>query len=80
MPVSDFDMLLIPMVGYDKSGNRIGMGAGYYDRHLESIRELGTPVRVGVAYSSQEINSIKQNQWDIPLHGVVNENGWISFV
>jgi 5-formyltetrahydrofolate cyclo-ligase len=80
MPVSDFDMLLIPMVGYDKSGNRIGMGAGYYDRHLESIRELGTPVRVGVAYSSQEINSIKQNQWDIPLHGVVNENGWTSFI
>ena len=80
MPVSGFDMLLIPMVAYDKSGSRIGMGAGYYDRHLESIRELSTPVRVGVAYSRQEINSIKQNQWDIPLHGVVNEDGWTSFV
>ena len=69
----------MPLVGYDHLGNRLGMGAGYYDRHLESLRNSSLPLRVGIAYSLQEIESLKQNDWDIPLHGVVNENGWFTF-
>jgi len=78
-PLSDFAMLIMPLVGYDRLGNRLGMGSGYYDRHLESIRDSSTPLRVGIAYSLQERALISHNNWDIPLHGVVNENGWFTF-
>ena len=78
-PVSGFDMLIMPLVGYDRFGNRLGMGAGYYDRHLELLRHSDIPLRVGIAYSLQKIDPIEKNSWDIPLHGVVNEHGWFTF-
>jgi len=79
LPVPSFDMLLMPLVGYDRFGNRLGMGAGYYDRCLEPIRGLDAPLRVGIAYSLQEIEPVEAAVWDIPLHGVVNEHGWFAF-
>ncbi len=78
--ISDFDLLIMPLLGYDQLGNRLGMGAGYYDRHLESLRDLEKPLRVGIAYSLQKIDLIDTNKWDIPLHGLVNEHGWFTFV
>lgn len=77
--LSKIAVLLIPLVAYDQSGNRLGMGAGYYDRYLEPLRNLRTPLRVGIAYSLQALTRINKNKWDIPLHGVVNENGWLDF-
>jgi 5-formyltetrahydrofolate cyclo-ligase len=77
--LSTCPLLIMPLVGYDRLGNRLGVGAGYYDRHLESMRDSPLPLRVGVAYSLQEIEPLKQNDWDIPLHGVVNESGWFPF-
>jgi 5-formyltetrahydrofolate cyclo-ligase len=79
IPVNRFDVLMMPLVGYDRYGNRIGMGAGYYDRHLERLRDTSSPLRVGIAYSLQEIDPIDKKPWDIPLHGVVNERGWFTF-
>lgn len=79
LPPSSFDMLIMPLVGYDRQGNRLGMGSGYYDRHLEPLRDMATPLRVGIAYSLQEIDRIEKNKWDVPLHGVVNECGWFTF-
>ena len=76
---ASFDMVLIPLVAYDCNGNRIGMGSGYYDRHLEGIRDFPAPLRMGIAYSLQEIDTFETNDWDIPLHGVVNEHGWFTF-
>ena len=64
---------------YDKTGNRLGMGAGYYDRQLETLRDLHRPYRLGIAYSLQQVSLIRKNDWDVPLHGLVNEQGWISF-
>jgi 5-formyltetrahydrofolate cyclo-ligase len=80
IPLSGLDMLVMPLVGYDNSGNRLGMGAGYYDRCLESIRQLAAPLRVGIAYSIQKTGPLVTNKWDIPLHGIVNEHGWFTFV
>ncbi len=75
-----FDLVIIPLVAYDRLGNRLGMGAGYYDRHLEPLRDCPSPVRMGVGYSLQEMKHLAQNAWDIPLHGVVNEREWVTFV
>ena len=77
---SGFDMLIMPLVAYDLMGNRLGLGAGYYDRHLEPLRHCKLPLRVGIAYSLQEIDPIDKNIWDIPLHAIVNEHGWFTFI
>jgi len=77
--LSTCPLLIMPLVGYDRLGNRLGVGSGYYDRYLESMRNSPLPLRVGIAYSLQEIEPLKQNDWDIPLHAVVNENGWFTF-
>ena len=80
VPLSTVDIMLMPLVAYDQSGTRLGMGAGYYDRCLEPLRASARPLRVGIAYSLQEMDAIDCNRWDIPLHGVVNEHGWRAFV
>jgi 5-formyltetrahydrofolate cyclo-ligase len=74
------DLLVMPLVAYDRSGNRLGMGGGYYDRHLEPLRESSLPLRVGIAYSLQEVEPLENKSWDIPLHAIVNEHGWFTFV
>lgn len=77
--LTDLPLLIMPLVGYDHLGNRLGIGSGYYDRHLESMRDSPLPLRIGIAYSLQEVERLKHNDWDIPLHGVINENGWFTF-
>ncbi len=76
----DIDILIVPLLAYDRCGNRLGMGAGYYDRYLEPLRDSSRPLRLGAAYSIQEIEQINSDDWDIPLHGIVNEHGWLAFV
>lgn len=73
--LKSFDILLMPLVSFDKTGNRIGMGAGYYDRHLEPLRDSAIPLRVGVAYGLQESDYIEPDAWDVPLHMVITEYG-----
>jgi len=77
--LADFDILIMPLVAYDRHGNRLGVGSGYYDRYLESARNTTTPLRVGVAYSLQEVTQMVHDDRDIPLHGLINENGWFTF-
>ena len=73
------DLLLMPLVAYDAAGNRLGMGKGYYDRHLERLLEEPSPLRVGIAYSLQQLGALDANPWDVPLHGLVNERGCFTF-
>ena len=68
-------LLMMPLVAYDMHGNRLGIGSGYYDRHLESMRYSPQPLRLGIAYSLQQVELLSHNEWDIPLHAVINENG-----
>jgi len=77
--LTSLDIILMPLVGFDSEGNRLGMGGGYYDRSLsESLHPGNTwqrPVRVGVAYSWQQVERIPNEKWDIPLDAVVTERG-----
>jgi 5-formyltetrahydrofolate cyclo-ligase len=67
------DILLIPLVAYDVSLNRLGYGGGYYDRYIEKIEKVKKVVKIGLAFSFQEISSIPINQYDKRLDFIVTE-------
>jgi 5-formyltetrahydrofolate cyclo-ligase len=85
MPVSGeeiaarkLDLVLTPLVAFDKNCQRIGMGGGYYDRtfsFLRGRRHLLKPKLVGLAFSCQEVPAIAANPWDIRLFSVITEAG-----
>lgn len=77
-PLHSLDLLLIPLVGFDRSGNRLGMGGGFYDKTLVATggRQIWTrPRRIGIAYAFQEVDQVPSETWDVPLDAVVTENG-----
>jgi len=76
--VTDIDLVLFPLVGWDKTGGRLGMGASFYDRLFQPFQELGRPVRMGVGYELQYVERVPSDPWDVRLHGVLSENGWFT--
>ena len=67
------DILLVPLVAYDVSLNRLGYGGGYYDRYIEKIEKVKKVVKIGLAFSFQKISSIPINQYDKRLDFIVTE-------
>ena len=73
---SALDLVLTPLVAFDCSGHRIGMGGGYYDRSfafLRRRRHWHKPRLLGLAYELQKQTAIIPNDWDIPLDAVATE-------
>lgn len=68
--INQLDIILIPLVGFTKLGQRLGMGKGCYDRTLKDAKK---PFLVGVGYSFQEISSLEQETHDIDLDCIVTE-------
>lgn len=66
------DLVLIPGVAFDASGNRIGFGAGYYDRFLKRLRP--DAVKAALAYSFQVVEQVPADEYDIPADYIVTEN------
>ena len=78
-PPWSLDLLLLPLVAFDRSGNRIGMGGGFYDRTLATYAtQPRKPTLIGLAHECQEIDSISQQSWDIPLDYIITNNEIIS--
>ncbi|GGF66912.1 5-formyltetrahydrofolate cyclo-ligase [Alteromonas lipolytica] len=70
--LSQHDLLLMPLVGFDAAGNRLGMGGGFYDRTLANVHHLAKrPVLVGVAHDCQQVEQLPVEAWDIPLDLIV---------
>ena len=69
------DIVLTPLVGFDRAGNRIGQGAGHYDR---AFADHPYAWRVGLAWSVQEVDALTADPWDIPLHAIATEREWIT--
>ena len=72
------NVIVMPLLGYDKRGTRLGYGGGYYDRTLTMITK--SPRLIGYAFASQEIEDIPREPHDIPLSAVVTEAGYRTFV
>ena len=74
------DVIVIPMVGFDRTGARLGHGAGFYDRALAAIHARGRrPPLVGIAFSVQEVARIPHEPHDIRLDWIVTETETLDF-
>ncbi|MGV3491142.1 MAG: 5-formyltetrahydrofolate cyclo-ligase [Devosia sp.] len=71
------DVVLMPLLGFDRRGTRLGYGGGYYDRTLASLAKR--PRLIGFAFALQEIDAIPREAHDIPLDVIVTEHGVRSF-
>lgn len=69
------DAVLIPLLAFDKSGQRLGQGGGHYDRALASKRAYRRPLRIGYGYSMQELPHVPTDAHDVSLHAIVTETG-----
>lgn len=68
------DLLLIPLVAFDAQGNRLGQGAGFYDRYLAHYQKTEKkPTTIGIGYELQKIDHLPIDKWDIPLDFIVSE-------
>jgi 5-formyltetrahydrofolate cyclo-ligase len=73
-PVRDPDLIVMPLVAFDRSGARLGHGRGFYDRVLADLHARGvTPMLVGIAFSVQEVRAIPAEAHDVPLDRIVTE-------
>jgi 5-formyltetrahydrofolate cyclo-ligase len=69
------DAIVLPLVGFDATGTRLGTGGGYYDRALAHYRSDRRPLRIGYSYARQEVTAVPAAAHDIHLHAVVTERG-----
>ncbi|CRM35165.1 MULTISPECIES: 5-formyltetrahydrofolate cyclo-ligase [Pseudomonas] len=73
------DLVLLPLVGFDNEGGRLGMGGGFYDRSLAYLARRNTwrkPTLLGLAHECQQVDRLAQASWDVPLAGTVTEKQW----
>ncbi len=76
IPPQALAVALIPLVGFDEAGNRLGNGAGFYDRLLaRRIGTRGTPVLIGIAFECQRCQTLPAAAHDVPLDAVITERG-----
>ena len=81
VPANELDVVLLPLLGFDRTGNRIGMGAGYYDRSFAFLRGTARPARpllVGIGYHFQEVPQITPAAWDIGLDFIATDRELIA--
>ncbi|UZK66773.1 5-formyltetrahydrofolate cyclo-ligase [Sphingomonas sp. M1-B02] len=68
------DLILSPLIGFDRRLNRLGQGGGHYDR---AFARYESAWRVGVAWSIQQVPAIPADIWDVPLHAIITEEGML---
>lgn len=82
MPWS-LDMVFVPLVAFDITGNRLGMGGGFYDRTF-AYRRLRNhwrgPKLIGLAHNFQCVDQLSKQAWDIPLDAVITERAIYRFL
>lgn len=73
------EVLIVPMLAWDRRGYRLGYGGGFYDRTLEGLRARGPVLAVGFAFSAQEVEAVPTDAFDQRLDAVVTEKGVTVF-
>lgn len=76
------DIALVPLLAFDRSGYRLGMGGGYYDRAFSFLRSQprpAIPYLIGLAFAQQIASSLPHDEWDVPLDAIITEQGFFIF-
>ena len=71
------DVLLVPLVAFDKNKYRIGYGGGYYDRYIEKAKKKKKLITIGFAFSFQKIKKVPKNKYDKKLDYIITEKSLI---
>ena len=71
------DVLLVPLIGVDTAGNRLGQGAGHYDRYLAYNDGNKSIYAIGICYDMQIVDQLYADPWDIPLQAIATPTQWI---
>ncbi len=76
LPAEAMALIVLPLVGFDAAGQRLGMGGGWYDRSLAFRRDRTAPPPwlVGAGFAVQQINALRAEPWDVPLDAVCTES------
>lgn len=74
---ADPEVLLVPLLAFDRIGGRLGYGAGHYDRTLERLRAIKPVLAVGLAFAAQEIDAVPMDAHDQRLDAVLTERGFM---
>ena len=69
------DVILTPLLAFDAALNRLGQGAGHYDR---AFAAYPLAWRIGVAWSVQQVDALTPDPWDVPLHNLLTEREWMT--
>ena len=81
LPGNFMDVVLVPLLGFDRRGNRLGFGGGYYDTSfafLKNETRPASPLLVGIGYAFQELDALDAEPWDISLDYVATERELID--
>ncbi|CTQ55059.1 putative 5-formyltetrahydrofolate cyclo-ligase [Roseibium album] len=72
-------VLLMPLAGFDRAGNRIGYGKGHYDKAIMALERDGPVTCIGLAFGIQEVDRVPAEEHDKPLNGILTEQGYRAF-
>ena len=78
LPAARLDLVIVPLLGFDRRGGRLGMGGGYYDSHFGFRRDRWRhrkPLLLGLGFDAQRCDRLTLNPWDVSLDGVLTESG-----
>lgn len=70
------ELVIAPMIAFDRQGYRLGQGGGYYDRTLAALRAEGRLFVIGLAYAGQEVDRVPRDVHDEPLDAILTESGY----
>jgi 5-formyltetrahydrofolate cyclo-ligase len=73
------DIVLVPLAAFDRTGHRIGYGAGHYDRTLAQLHKSKGFAAIGLAFAAQEVEAVPALQHDVPLDYVLTESNLFDF-
>jgi len=81
MDVEQIDLIFMPLVGFDKNKNRLGMGGGFYDKTLSfklKSKNYHGPKLFGLAFDCQEVEYLDAQPWDVPVDGIVTPTRFLN--
>lgn len=80
IPPEKLDLVIVPLLAFDRLGHRLGTGGGYYDHTFSFLKGqyVKHPTMLGLGYAAQEVEKLPHDPWDIFLQGIVTEQELIS--